>query len=132
MDTTMKSKVAYLQGMIDGLALDLGSKEGRVIAAITELLDDMAEKLDEIENKQEHLEMYIGTLEDDLQDVEENFFGYEDSEDYIAEEDFLEYKCPRCGEIIYIDRSIVESNEEIGCPNCSYTLLSDKSQSSND
>lgn len=129
---SMKSKVAYLHGMIDGLSVDLNSKEGKVIAAMANILDEFAIRLDEIEDKQEQLEMYIGTLDDDLLDVEENFFGYEDSEDYIAEEDFIEYQCPRCGEMIYIDKTIVENNEEIGCPNCNFALINNENEKSND
>jgi DNA-directed RNA polymerase subunit RPC12/RpoP len=92
----------------------------------------MADKLDEIEDKQENLEMYIGILDNDLQDVEENFYGYEDSEEYIVEDDFIEYQCPRCGEKIYIDKSIVENKEMINCPNCSFNLMYDGIQGMND
>jgi predicted RNA-binding Zn-ribbon protein involved in translation (DUF1610 family) len=129
---SMKSKVSYLQGMIDGLSVDLTSKEGKIISAMVKVLDEMADKLDEIEYRQDHLEMYISTMDDDLQYVEEEFYGSDDTEDYMSEDNFIEYQCPRCGEMIYIDKAIVENNEEIGCPNCSYDLIGNVNEGSND
>ena len=35
----MKEKAAYLKGLIDGLGIDENTKEGKVIKAMSELLD---------------------------------------------------------------------------------------------
>ena len=40
----ISEKVAYLKGLAEGLALDTDTKEGKLIAAIIDVLDDMAEK----------------------------------------------------------------------------------------
>ena len=39
---TLTEKVAYLKGLVDGLGVDETSKEGRIIKAIVDVLDDMA------------------------------------------------------------------------------------------
>ena len=38
----ISEKVAYLKGLAEGLALDTESKEGKLIAAIIDVLDDIA------------------------------------------------------------------------------------------
>ena len=45
----ISQKVAYLKGLAEGLALDTESKEGKLIAAIIDVLDDMSEKFSEID-----------------------------------------------------------------------------------
>ena len=46
---TISEKVAYLKGLAEGLNLDTDSKEGKLIAAIIDVLDDMAEKFADVE-----------------------------------------------------------------------------------
>ena len=41
----ISEKVAYLKGLAEGLNLDTDSKEGKLIAAIIDVLDDMAETM---------------------------------------------------------------------------------------
>ena len=47
----ISEKVAYLKGLAEGLNLDTDSKEGKLIAAIIDVLDDMAEKFAEIDDE---------------------------------------------------------------------------------
>ncbi|NLM35715.1 MAG: hypothetical protein GX206_09785 [Clostridiales bacterium] len=117
---TIKAKVAYIRGMMDGLAIDLDTKEGKVLSAMLKLMEDIGDKIDEIELRQEELEMYIG---DDI---------YDEAEASFDDDDFVEFICHRCGETIYIDKSIVNNKEQIECPNCTYNLISDVTPNSND
>lgn len=120
---SIKPKVAYLHGMMDGLSIDVSSKEGKVLKEIVKVLEDIADRMDEIEANQSNLEMYMDALDDDLQDVEEDFYGFDDSDGFMGEDEFVEHQCSQCGETIYLDRSIIENNELIKCPNCNYDLL---------
>ena len=47
----ISEKVAYLKGLAEGLNLDTDSKEGKLIAAIIDVLDDMAEKFAEVDDE---------------------------------------------------------------------------------
>ena len=47
----ISEKVAYLKGLAEGLNLDTESKEGKLIVAIIDVLDDMAEKFAEIDDE---------------------------------------------------------------------------------
>ena len=46
----ISEKVAYLKGLAEGRALDTESKEGKLIAAIIDVLDDMSEKFVDLED----------------------------------------------------------------------------------
>ena len=145
---TISEKSAYLKGLMDGLKLNTESDEGKMIAAIVDLLGDLSKKvvdiedttiaisdeLDEIEEDLDAIEDYILEEEDeDYDDYEDNddaeFWDDEDEDYEDAEEGFdfgdedttvYEVKCA-CGNIIDFDEDVLESGS-IVCPNCGETL----------
>ena len=130
----ISQKVAYLKGLAEGLALDSDTKEGKLIAAIIDVLDDIALEIADMKADQEELYDGLDAVSDDLEDVEDAVFG-EDDED---EEDVYEYEepeededcyattCPTCEETIYFDESVLEDGEVV-CPNCGAKLEFDLS-----
>ena len=143
---TISEKSAYLKGLMDGLKLDTEKDEGKMIAAIVDLLGDLTKKvtdiedttiaisdeLDEIEEDLDAIEDYILDEEDEYDDDEE-WDDYDDEDedddfDYDAEgfdfgdEDttIYEVECA-CGEIIDFDEETLEKGSMI-CPNCGETL----------
>ena len=122
-------RVAYLKGLAEGLSLDTETKEGKLIAAIIDILDDMALELADLSAAQEELADGLDAVSDDLEDVEdvvfEDFDDDEDDEYYEDEldedEDCYATTCPTCEETIYFDESILEDGEVI-CPNCGEKL----------
>ena len=145
---TISEKSAYLKGLMDGLKLNTESDEGKMIAAIVDLLGDLSKKvvdiedttiaisdeLDEIEEDLDAIEDYILEEEDedydDYEDDDDAEFWDDEDEDYEdAEEGFdfgdedttvYEVKCA-CGNIIDFDEDVLESGS-IVCPNCGETL----------
>ena len=119
----ISEKVAYLKGLAEGLNLDTDSKEDKLIAAIIDVLDDMAEK--------------FADIEDELCDVEETlYFALEDDDEDDEDEDDEEEECfmtncPECEEEVYFDESVLEDGEVI-CPNCGAKLEFDLSDLAND
>ena len=84
----ISQKVAYLKGLAEGLALDTESKEGKLIAAIIDVLDDMSEKFSEIDDELCDVEDGLDAVSDDLSDVEETIYEMDDEdEDDEAEAD---------------------------------------------
>lgn len=116
-------KVAYLKGLAEGLALDTEkSKEGKLIAAIIDVLDDMALEMADMQDEQCDLEDGLDAVSEDLADVESLVYEELDDEDEDDEdEDCYETTCPNCEEAIYFDDSILEEGEII-CPNCGEKL----------
>ena len=116
-------KVAYLQGLTDGMELE-DSKEGKVINGILEVLEDMAEYLHSLTEQQNDLEDYLEPVDSDLGDVEEVVFEEEDYED--EDEDYVDVECPTCHEVVCFDRSILYDEDpiEVVCPNCEGVVFS--------
>ena len=83
----ISEKVAYLKGLAEGLALDTDTKEGKLIAAIIDVLDDMAEKFVDLEDELCDVEDGLDAVSDDLSDVEEALYEMDDEDDEDEEEE---------------------------------------------
>ena len=123
-------RVAYLKGLAEGMDLDMDKKEGKLLAAIIDVLEDIALELEDLWEGAEELADGLDAVSDDLEDVEdivydefdEDEFDDEYYEDELDEdEDCYATTCPTCEESIYFDESILEEGEVI-CPNCGEKL----------
>lgn len=120
-------KVAYLKGLMEGMELDTEKKEGKLLAAIIDVLDDIALELEDMKDYADELGDGLDAVSDDLEDVEDVIFGEdEDEEDEEFDEDeddedCYATTCPTCEETIYFDDSILSDGEVI-CPNCGEKL----------
>ena len=126
----ISEKVAYLKGLAEGLNLDTDSKEGKLITAIIDVLDDMAEKFAEVDDELCDVEDGLDAVSDDLSDVEETlYFALDDDEDDDEddeEEECFVTTCPECEEEVYFDETVLEDGEVV-CPNCGAKLEVDLS-----
>ena len=148
---TISEKSAYLKGLMDGLKLNTESDEGKMIAAIVDLLADVTKKvvdiedttiaisdeLDEIEEDLDAIEDYILDEEDDYaedEDEDDGVWPYdEDDEDEeddemgdegfdFGDEETTVYEVQcACGNIIDFDEEVLESGS-IVCDKCGETL----------
>ena len=138
---TISEKAAYLKGMMDGMAMNTDSNEGKMIAAIVDLLGDMGKRITDIEDTTIAISDELDEIEEDLDAIEdfimdeedyddEDFdddFDDEDDEDYeegfeFGDEDttIYEVECA-CGEVIDFDEETLEKGS-ITCPKCGETL----------
>ena len=145
---TISEKSAYLKGLMDGLKLDTESNEGKMIAAIVDLLGDMSKRMVDIEDTTIAISDELDEIEEDLdaiedfimdEDDEDDWDEYEDDEDYYDPDDeedeeepeegfdfgdedstIYEVECA-CGNVIDFDEDVLESGS-IVCPNCGETL----------
>ena len=145
---TISEKSAYLKGLMEGLKLSTESDEGKMIAAMVDLLGDMARKitdiedttiaisdeLDEIEEDLDAIEDFIMDEDEDDDDFYDDYEDDEDDEDWddddgeyeegfdFGDEDstIYEVECA-CGNIIDFDEETLEKGS-IVCPNCGETL----------
>ncbi|ADG82579.1 CD1247 N-terminal domain-containing protein [Thermincola potens] len=111
--TNLKKRVAYLQGLAEGMDIDDGSKEGRILAGIIDVLGEMAEQIEDIEAAQSDLEDYVESIDEDLYNLEGDMHGADI-------EEYMEVECPNCGQIVCFDAGIVDDEDliEVTCPNC--------------
>ena len=128
----VSEKVAYLKGLAEGLGLDAESKEGKLFAAIIDVLDEMAEEILDLEEEMADIEEGLDAVSDDLSEVEETLYELEDEfdddddEDEDEEEDCFMTTCPACEEEIFFDETVLEDGEVV-CPNCGEKLEFDLS-----
>lgn len=142
---TISEKSAYLKGLMDGLKLNTESDEGKMIAAIVDLLGDMAKRVTDIEETTIAISDELDEIEEDLDAIEdfimdededdfEDFDDYEEDDDWgddgeeyeegfdFGDEDTTVYEVEcACGEIIDFDEETLEKGS-IVCPNCGETL----------
>ncbi len=141
----MLEKATYLKGLFDGVELDASTKEGKIIAALVNLVEDMADKIDSLQAQIDEVHDYCEELDEDLGDVEEVLLDLddEDDDDFCCDEfdddcdgnccacdfdcgfdededeedgEFFEIVCPACGDVINFDATL--DPENLRCPNC--------------
>ena len=56
---TLGEKAAYIQGLADGVELDETTKEGKLIAALIDLVGDMADAIEALEDDVDTLGDYV-------------------------------------------------------------------------
>jgi len=141
---TISEKAAYLKGLMDGLNLDTDKAEGKMIAAIVDLLGDVTRRLTDVEETTIAISDELDEIEEDLDAIEDYILDEGEDEDYEDEDEeegwdgwneddeegfdfgdedsiIYEVECPVCGEIVNFDEETLE-NGSISCPNCGELL----------
>ena len=119
-------KVAYMKGLAEGLGLDTKSKEGKLLMVMMDILDDIAQELEDVRADQSDLEESLDAVSDDLNDVEMLLYemreeGDSEDEEDDEDEDVYQTTCPNCEEEIFFDEDTL-SDGSIECPNCGEKL----------
>ena len=87
---TISEKSAYLKGLMDGLNLNTETNEGKMIAAIVDLLGDVTRRLTDVEETTIAISDELDEIEEDLDAIEDFILDeddYDDDEDWDDEED---------------------------------------------
>ena len=139
---TLYEKAAYLRGLADGVDFDRTTPEGKILAALLDLVSDIADEVEAINEDIVDLQDYIEEVDEDLADVEDFLdeecdgdcdncdcdgdcddceFGDCDCDcdcDCNCDDDdmFFEVECPSCGEVVCFDETI--DPENLACPAC--------------
>ena len=140
---TLNEKSAYLKGLMDGLHLNTGSNEGKLLSALVELMGDVTKKVTDIEDTTIAISDELDEIEEDLDAIEDFIMDEEDEDEWEDEEDdeddwdeldepeegfdfgdedstIYEVTCS-CGNVIAFDEATLEKGSMV-CPNCGETL----------
>ncbi len=129
----ISEKVAYLKGLMEGMKVDTDSNEGKLFAAIVDVLDEIALEIEDLTDEVVELGDGMDVISDDLSDVEDIVYDEDDEDDEEEddeEEECYATTCPECEEEIYFDDTMLEDGE-IECPNCGAKLEFDLSDLAN-
>ena len=115
----LNAKAAYILGLMTGMEFDPESKNGKIIAAMMDLLEEMAATVVEHDDALDQVYDELETLDQDLDDVIPDVYELEDDEDDEDEEpaDLYEVTCPNCGAVVTVDEETLLS-QDLTCPNC--------------
>ena len=122
-------KIAYIKGLAEGLSLDDSTKDGKILAAIIDLLGDITEEICEIEDGCDELMEQIDAVDEDLASLEEIIYDDcdccdcedDDCDCCDCDDEVYEIECPACNDIIYLDGDMLEE-DGMTCPNCGTEL----------
>ena len=121
---TISEKVAYIQGLFDGLKLDTeNSGEARILSEVLDVLREVGLQLDGMDAAMDQFDEELDTLEGTVAELEEAVFDDEDEDDGSFEdcddtdEDFFEIPCPSCGEDLIVDDEALAAGV-VDCPVC--------------
>lgn len=122
-------KISYIKGLAEGLGLDDTTKEGKILSAIIDMLQDITDEICDIEESCDDMSDQIDAVDEDLSYLEEIVYEDDDCDcdcdcdcdDECNEDELYEIECPACNDIIYLDEEMLEE-EGINCPNCGTPL----------
>lgn len=133
-------KVAFLKGLIEGLEIDDSSKEGKVILAMADILEEIAVTAEDMQDQIDEVVEVVDAIDEDLGEVERDFyevdddcccgdedFGYDDDDDNECgcadddDDELYEVVCPSCGDTICLNEGMLEEGS-MTCPGCGELL----------
>lgn len=120
----LTEKASYIKGLAEGMELDANDKTTKLINALIDIIDDLALTVSDLEDECAELHEQLDAVDEDLAELEENFYEDEDDDDeyyYDEDEEFFEVQCPECDEIITLDEEMLDEGE-IECPECGTKL----------
>lgn len=130
----MGEKVAYLKGLAEGMRLDAGSDQGKLLLAMIDAMEAFASEHEDTCAQLDELQQYVEEIDSDVSDLEEALFSEDDEEDEDDGEDdddedgdgLIEYECPHCGTVVFFDEEAFDMEDKHLCPNCHRSIFDDE------
>lgn len=129
----LPEKAAYLKGLMEGLSIDTTKPEGKLLAAIVDMLDETAENVADLYDVVDAVSDELDSIEEDLDAIEEYLLDEEECDEEDDEFDFgddeviYEVTCPSCGTVIDLDEEMMDEGSTV-CPTCGEDLEFDDSE----
>ena len=119
-------KTAYLRGLCDGLEIDGDTKDGKLLLAIVDVIDELAASISDLEDVTDSMSDELDEVAEELLELEGVFDDCDcdcDDDDCECDCDDFHYEivCPTCGDSIMVDEDILALGS-IQCPNCGEDL----------
>jgi len=150
---TAKETSAYIKGIIEGANFDTTTTEGKIINALVDLCQKMAEEIEELQEDVDTAFDYLDELDEDLGAVEEIIYDELDDCDCDCDDDdcdcdccdcddddcdccdccdcddedeteFYVAMCPNCNGKVYFDDTM--DPKDVVCPQCQKPLIEDE------
>ncbi|TYQ13361.1 UNVERIFIED_CONTAM: hypothetical protein Cloal_4429 [Acetivibrio alkalicellulosi] len=118
----IKERVSYLKGLAEGIKINDSTDEGKLLKTIIEVLDDIANSVEDIEEIQEHLGEQVDDMDEDLAQIERILYDECDDEE---DDDFIaDVECPHCNETVELTEEMLDSEEDsFKCSACGKDII---------
>ena len=115
----IKEKVAYLRGLAEGMGIGEDA-QGKLLNAMITAMDAMADAIEENEAAVTEIDECIDDIYEELDNIDDCLF---EDEEENNDDDFIEMECPSCGETVFFDADMMDSGDDLKCPNCSTIMV---------
>lgn len=120
---TIREKIAYLRGVIDGDPTLAEGRNGFLFGKVLQILEDIAYELDDLAQAQDELDEYLEEVDFDLAYLEDELLLDDDDFDEHDHDDWddslVEVECPVCDDIVTFDEEFLfDEGVQIRCPRC--------------
>ena len=124
----VSDKLAHLQGFIEGSDIDPNTKEGKIIFALTSILEDFIDSITMLEEEVAEIGDQVDDIDEDLQSLEDIVYDYDEDDECGCDDccdcdDDVTYEitCPNCENTICIDEDVLDKGS-VTCPSCGELL----------
>ncbi len=140
----LTEKTAYIKGLADGLNVGTETAAGKLISALIDIVDEMANEITRLNDYIEEIDECLGDVEDFIVDefeLDDEGCGCGCDDDCDCDccdcdddcdcgcEDFFEAECPACHETFEIDADELDDEDAtIVCPHCGQKLVFDEDE----
>jgi DNA-directed RNA polymerase subunit delta len=120
----IKSRAAYLRGLIEGSAIGRDEKEKMVWEGLLAFCEKIADAVTDLSGSSEEFGEYVEAIDEDLSVLEKYFYQVEDEDDVDIiftneagdRDSTIEITCPNCHEeLTFADSG---GDYEVVCPEC--------------
>ena len=110
---TITEKTAYLKGLLEGMEIDQSTKEGKLLAAIIDTLDDIALAVADLDDEVGAINDEMDMMEESLDAIDEALDDLEDALDAIDEDlDDMDDELEEIFEILELEDEDDEYDDE--------------------
>ncbi len=122
-------RTSYLRGLAEGLGIDKEKTENKLMLEMLAVMEEMAQKIVELDGDIDELDEYVASMENDLSDVEDALFAdgdddeEEEADEELDEDEEVEVNCPHCGKEFTIRAGEINFDDDVLCPACGKSIL---------
>jgi hypothetical protein len=93
-----------------------------ILFSLTKVVAELADKIEKLEASNLEINEYVAVLDENLGNIEDELYGFEEDDEEFNSFDYVDVCCKNCNEILAVEKTLVNSENEMLCPNCHSTI----------
>lgn len=113
------SRISLIKQAITGLSsADISNETKDILLDLTKVVAELADKVEKLEESHLEINEYVTVLDENLGNIEDELYGFEEDDEEFSSFDYVDVCCDKCNETLAVEKTLVNSENEILCPNC--------------